>query len=278
MRSAGRKKNTNMSRAIKALLVLMILGGGLGSAGIPAGIGRPTDNDLNALIDKITGRISSYPELKYWNASVTSVLTEMEKTWKPKKVTRVFKTVRIADKERSEEILRAEETENGVVKDVTAKLVKEAEEGRRKAKKSDKEAGETRGDEDQERGRRSLDSDDLLPFSEINRPQYAFTRLEDGLLDGRPVYVLQSQAKIKSERLWEGRYFIGQDGHDVLKVALTLSKNPKFVKEFTVEVEFQVLTSGHFVVKRSRTKVDAGMVLKHVRMVIEEEYTDYEIT
>ena len=268
-----------MSRAIKALLVLMIIGGGLGSAGTPAGIGQPRDNDLNALLDKITGRISSYPELKYWKASVTSVLTEMEKTWKPKKVTSVLKTVRIADKERSEEILRAEETEKSATRDVTQKYVRESRERRLEAKRREEERKrEGRGAESEEKNHRSLDSDDLLPFSEINRPQYAFTRLEDEALDGHPVYVLQSQAKVKSERLWEGRYYISQDGHDVLKVALTLSKNPKFVKELAVEVEFQVLPSGYFVLKRSRMKVDAGMFIKHVRMVIEEEYTDFEIS
>ena len=257
-------------RRILALIAFLLLA----TAGGPS---LARQDDLGQILDRVMERIKSYPELPSWKASVASVLTEMDKTWKPKKVTRVLKTVRVTDKERSEEILRAEETEKGVVKDVTAKFVKEAEEERREAKNTDKEARESQGEENKGGGSRSLDSDDLLPFSEKNRLQYTFTRLEDDVLDGRPVYVLQSQAKIESEGLWQGRYFISLDGHDVLKVVLTLAKNPKFVKEFAADVEFQVLPTGHFVLKKSRTKVDAGMVLKHIRMVIEEEYTDYEI-
>jgi hypothetical protein len=234
-------------------------------------------DDLGQILDRVMERIKSYPELPRWKASVASVMTEMDKSWTPKKVTRVLKTIRVTEKDRSEEILRAEETVKGVVKDVTAKFVKEAEKERHREKNADKEAGKNQGEENKGGESRSLDSDDLLPFSEKNRLQYTFTRLEDDVLDGRPVYVLQSQAKVESERLWQGRYFISQDGHDVLKVVLTLAKNPKFVKKFAAEVEFQVLPAGHFVLKKSMMNIDAGMLLKHVRMVIEEEYTDYEV-
>jgi len=128
-----------MSRAIKTLLALLMIAGGLGRAGIPAGAGAPAEDETNALLDKIAEQINSYPELKNWKASVVSVLTEVDKSWKPKKVTRVLKTVRVTDKERSEEILRAEETEKGVTKDVTKKYIRESEERRLEAKKRQEE-------------------------------------------------------------------------------------------------------------------------------------------
>jgi len=124
---------------------------------------------------------------------------------------------------------------------------------------------------------RSLSLEELLPFSEKARQSFTFARLADEVIDGRDVYVLESQAKIKDEKFWEGRYFISPESYDVLRVTLTISKNPKFVKELSTEIDFQVLPDGQFFIKKTRMKVDAGMIIKHIRMVIEEEYSDIEI-
>ncbi|MDH7513828.1 MAG: hypothetical protein QHH14_12850 [Clostridiales bacterium] len=267
-----------MSWTLRTLLALLMIAICLGPPAVSLGAGASADDGLNAVLDKTAERIRSYPELKNWTASVVSVQTEIDKTWKPKKVTRVLKTVRVTDKERSEEIVRAEVTEKGATRDITRKYIREIEERRREEKKRDAERKrEVQAEEGEKQSRRSFNLEDLIPFSDKNRGKFVFSRLEDELLDGRPVFVLQSHARVQAEELWEGRYFISQDGYDVLKVILSLAKNPKFVKEFAAEIEFQVLPTGHFVLRKSRMKVDAGMILKHVRMLIEEEYSDYEI-
>lgn len=266
-----------MNRARWILFILVMAGGRATWPGIVAADAQGADDDLGAILDRTAARVSSYPELKNWKASVVSVQTEMDKNWKPKKVIRVLKAVRVRDMERNEDVLRAEETEKGVTKEVTAKYVRELAERQREAKKrEDERKRDVRADEDRKQ-RRSFNLDDLIPFSEKNRAKYAFSRLEDEMLDGRPVFVLRSSAKVPSEALWEGQYFISQDNYDVLKVILRPAENPKFVKKFTADVQFQVLPTGYFVMRKSRVEVDAGMVLKHVRMLIEEDYSEFEV-
>lgn len=266
-----------MKRTIRTLSFLMIAISGMAGDGIPVADAQGANDDIRSLLDKTAARISSYPELKKWKASVISVRTEMDKTWEPKKVTRVLKTVWVADKKRTEHIIRAEETEKGVTKDITTKYVREMEERQQQAKKREEERKRERRTDEHEKQRYMFNLAELLPFSEKNWGKFTFAKLEDEKLDGRPVFVLRSSARVPSEDLWEGRYFISQDGYDVLKVILSLAKNPKFVKEFALEMEFRLLPSGHFVIQKSRMKVDAGMVLKHVRLLVEEEYTGYEI-
>jgi hypothetical protein len=238
--------------------------------------GFAQDGDLNALLDRIADRAKSHWEIKSWRAGAATVVSEMDKNWKPKKTTRVKKTVSVTESERSEKVLEALRTEKGVTKDITAEFIREAAEERRDAK--DKPADNSTGNKDEQRGMsRSLSLEELLPFSEKARQSYTFVRLQDEVIEGRAVYVLESKAKIKGEKFWEGRYFISPESYDVLRVNLTISKNPKFVKEISTLIDFQVLPDGHFFIKKTWMKVDAGMVIKHIRMVIEEEYSDIEI-
>lgn len=39
---------------------------------------------------------------------------------------------------------------------------------------------------------------------------------------------------------------------------------------------FQVIPSGHLVLKSSRMRIDGGIFIKHIRMVVEEVYSDFE--
>lgn len=237
--------------------------------------GGPQDADLNALLDRIAERAETRPEIKDWRAKAVSVATEMDKNWQPKKTTRVTKTVAVTGSERSERVIEALQTEKGVTKDLTDEFRREAGEGGGAKDKPEENESQTG---DGKRGMsRSLSLEELLPFGEKARRNFTFTRLPDEIIEGRTVYILESKAKVKGEKFWEGRYFISPESHDVLRVSLTLSKNPKFVKELSTEIDFQLLPDGNFFIKKTRMKVDAGMVIKHVRMVIEEEYSDIEI-
>lgn len=237
--------------------------------------GLARDSELNALLDRIAERAKSHPEVKSWRAEAVTLAIEMDKNWKPKKTTRVRKTVEVTESGRREKVREALQTEKGVTKDMTEEFIREAEEGGDAKDKPEENMSQTG---DGKRGMsRSLSLEELLPFGEKARQNFAFTRLADEVIEGRTVYVLESKAKVKDEEFWEGRYFISPESYDVLSVSLTLSKNPKFVKELSTEIDFQVLPGGHFFIKKSRMKVDAGMVIKRIRMVIEEEYSDIEV-
>jgi len=243
--------------------------------GPSCGIGFAQDGDLNLLLDRIAERSATRPEAKDWRAMAVSVATEMDKNWKPNKTTRVRKTVEVNESGRREKVIEARQTEKGLTKDITEEFIREAEE--RSGPKDKPEEDKSQSGDDNKGMRRSLSLEELLPFSEKARRDHSFTRLPDEIIEGQTVYVLESKANVKSEKLWEGRYFISPESHDVIKVRLTLSKNPKFVKEFSTEMDFQVLPDGHFFIKKTWMKVDAGMVIKHIRMVIEEEYSDIEV-
>jgi len=88
---------------------------------------------------------------------------------------------------------------------------------------------------------------------------------------------LKSKAKTKDEKLWEGKYYIDQESFDVLKLEIKPSKNPKHVKELEFEMKFQVLPGGYFVVKKVRARINGGIFIKRIRMISEDEYSDYEI-
>lgn len=267
-----------MSWLLKSLLALIIIANCYLPNGISAGESPATDEDLSVMLDTVAKKISSYPALKNWTASVVTAQTEMDKTWKPKKITRVFKVVRVVGGRRSEEIVRAEEIEKDKTKDITQKYIREVEERRQEQEKREAERRkEPRAEDGSRQSRRSFNLDNFLPFNEKNRGKYVFSLIEDEMLDGKPIFVLQSRAKVRTEELWEGQYYISQASYDLLKAILRPAKNPKFVKEFVAEIEFQELPSGHFVLKKSKMKVDGGIALKHIRMIIEEEYSNYEI-
>lgn len=54
----------------------------------------------------------------------------MDKSWKPKKITRVFNLPHVVDNRRREEIKRAAEIEKGKMRDITQKYIREIEEHR----------------------------------------------------------------------------------------------------------------------------------------------------
>ena len=84
-------------------------------------------------------------------------------------------------------------------------------------------------------------------------------------------------AKEKDEQIYEGKFYIDQTTYDILKVRVKPSKNPRFVEELDMDIDFEVLREGKFTRRRSRTRVDGGLLFKRFRMIVEEEYFDIEI-
>jgi len=225
-------------------------------------------NEIELLLDYIKERQDSYPEYSRLKASAVTTTTKMDKNWKPKKVTVVKKILKFINGKEIEEILQVLETEKGITKDITEEYVKEA--GGKKVKGAKKR-------ERNEGGTFELTKGEIFPFEEEKRKNYDFIKLEDFYIDGFLVYVLETRARVKEEKTWEGTYYIDKDQFDVLKVKIKPSRNPKFIKEFDVDMDFRVTPEGYYVLKSSKVKINGGIFIKRIRMIVEEERSDYEV-
>jgi hypothetical protein len=229
------------------------------------------DKELFFLLDKITERFDSYPQNRSWKAMSIIKECEMNKQWQPEKTTIVKSIMKVADNESNNEILEAVETENGKTTDITKKVIEQDREQEEKAKKQPVKR------RDKNETTMGFSLTELLPFAKEMRSKYSFRKLEDTAIEGNPVYVIEAKAKEKDVKLFEGKYYIDQSTYDVLKIHVNLSKNPIFVDEMDMEMNFKVLPEGIFVLKNFRTRASGGMLMMHIRMLIEQEFSDYEI-
>jgi len=256
---------------IKGLLVLIFLI--LGAAGIMAADTALQEESLISFIEKISARMESYPELENWKAGLLTTNIEVDKKGNPKKLIKIKMLVTVRGDERTEDILEVLRTKKGKTSDITKEYLQKVEKQRakmekRKAKQTEKENGNSRFE---------ISLEELLPFSIEKRNKYSFELLEEKEYNEIPVYVLKSKAKSPGEKYWEGQYFIQKDTYDLLRIEISPSENPKYVKEFDIKMDFAVLPDGHFVVKHVETWINAGMFLKRIRMITKQEYSDYEM-
>jgi len=232
-------------------------------------------SDLASFLDKAALKIKSYPDKASWTSNTVTTITKMDRHWTPESVTVVTKIVRVSDGEREETILKAEETKKGKTRDITRKYAEDAREAREKEKKRRADANE--GDRG---GRRSmsLSLDEFLPFAEPKRGQFDFLLTEKAAVDGRPALMLEVTARVKSEKNWEGRFYFDPKTTDILGLEVRPSENPSLVKELEFRATFEVLDGRVLVVKSTRAKVNGGFFLKHIRQVIEETSSGFELT
>ena len=257
--------------------------------------------DQSAFLVKVDQRVSSYPDYKSWQAAVVSRRTEMDKNWRPQTVTVVTKKVRLADGVYEEEISQALETKKGKTKDVTAEFREEAREAAERARRRRAETNRAEGG-----GRRTLGFaiKDILPFGDALRERYDFTFLAEGRPERPGAVVIQARLKEayrskeadspaegdegerprgrEGERRrpsfnWEGTFIIDAATYDLLALDVRPAGKIRFVKRMVLAVDFIVLEGGQLVPARVKTAVEAGFFLKHVRMEVEEEYSDYKI-
>jgi hypothetical protein len=241
------------------------------SSGDAAGAGEAAE-----LVAKLADRLASYPELTSWQARAHATTSFMTSSWKPKKTTTTEKIVTADGKLWSEEILSAVETEDGRTRDVTDDARAEA---RERAEKQRRATDEGRKEDQRRRGRRSLDMtrDEVLPFNPEKHSGYDFTLKGPSDLDGAPVIVLQSRSRVRSQDKLEGLYYIDPETYDVLRAELTIAKRPAPLKRMEMEMEFQVLPSGHQVLTRAVMRMHIGLVVKNIRIEAIETYTDHII-
>jgi len=237
---------------------------------------QPADEiEAMDLVDKVADRIASFPDLKHWKASVLSKSYRMDKNWQPQKETDVAKIVTIEDKIRTEKILRATETEKGVQKDVTEEYEKKARKEEEKIRKQLAEGKDIdKGGRDR---RRELSRDELFPFAPEQQVKYDHRLLEGSVIGNRPVFVLETKARIRTDDYYEGKYFIDQDTFDVIRAEIGLADNPGPVKTLEMTFNFQILPEGYLFVKSTKIRIHIGLIIKNIRMEAEETYHDIEI-
>ncbi|MHB8094339.1 MAG: hypothetical protein ACYDH0_05290 [Candidatus Aminicenantales bacterium] len=262
-------KNRNARKA--AVLFL----GGLLAASLAAGpypLSSASDPSLDSLLDAAAGKMDSYPDLDRWEAVTVTTRSRMDKSWEPEKITRIKKSVHVEGQDRRESVLEAVEIEKGVIRDITERMARTYEERARKEREERASGKISKAGDD--RRAITLTKRDFLPFAPGERSGYEFRRLEDAIVEGIPACVIETRAKIRKPENTEGKYYFALDTMDILKVDLQPSRNPAFVKEIEMEVEF-IPSQGAPAMKRTRLKVHAGFLFKTVRLIIEEEYADF---
>ena len=113
----------NFVKTKKKLISFVLVLGAVTALHFP-GLAQVTE--LMLLVEKVSKQLDSHSKYDNWKASVTSITTKMDKNWKPQKVTTVKKIIKVFNKERTEEIIQALETEKGKTKDITEKYIKKA--------------------------------------------------------------------------------------------------------------------------------------------------------
>ena len=231
--------------------------------------------DLGSFLDKAAQKIKSYPDNVDWTANVIAKTTKMDRNWTPESMIVVSKAVKVLGGEREEVILKAEETKKGKTKDLTQKYAEDAQEARDKAKKRHAEERGGRGGAG--RGGASISLDSVLPFSSEKRGQFDFLLTENALVDGRPAFLLEVKAKVKDEKNWEGRFYFDPATIDLLGIEVKPSENPSMVKDLEFRMTFEILDGRYLAVKSTWIKVNGGFFLKHVRQIVEETYSGFEV-
>lgn len=225
--------------------------------------------DPAPLLDKISNRIDSYPENNNIQYKIVKKYSTMDKNWQPKKTT-VTKTIRkIVNGVISSEVLDALETEGGITKDIKRKTMEQV--------KKQVESENKKRTEQKDQNKIENPFDVFFPFSGNKRTMFEFKRLNDDTYNEMPVYIIEAVAKEKDEKLFDGKYYISKKTYDVIKARVKPSKKSGLVKEVDIDIEFQVLPEGNFMIKKMKTRADGGLLFMRMRIIQEDEYSDIKI-
>jgi hypothetical protein len=228
---------------------------------------------LDELIQKIDARTKSYKPYHEFTASAASVYSEMDENWKPEKTTTVLKQINQRDSSRTETIVKAVENAKGKETDITVKLREEAgkqEERARKAKRP-------KSGKDGQQQSMTVGFKELYPFSAEDRVNFTFTLKPDTVIDGNRLLRIQSRLKDRKSRRYEGEYSVDAGTFDILRLEGAPARNPKFVKEMRLVMSFKMLPGDVWMFKSFWMRMYASIVIKKIRLEIDESYDDFKI-
>jgi hypothetical protein len=212
--------------------------------------------NINVFLDHIEKRSNDLKNEKPYKVHVTSIISEMNGEWEPKKITTIHKIVTKTDSSETTEIKSSTIEVKGRKKDNTKNAIKDAQ--KKKGKENNMRVGK------------------FLPFIIQNREYYDFKLLPDSTINGQSVLVLQCVAREKSDKHFDGEYYINSNDFTLLGFRARPSKNPKMVKDMYVEIKFGINESDLYAVKRFIMRTHIKVLVKNFRFHFEETYEKYQ--
>ena len=212
--------------------------------------------ELNGLLDLIEKRSQFLENSRSYKVHAKSIMSEMDGNWKANKITTNDKIVTRIDSTYTTEILSSTIAEKGETKDNTENAIKELNENRNKGM--------------------SFKGKDFFPFATESRKKYEISIIADSTIDEQKVHVLRCTAKEKSEKLYDGDYYIDSSDYTLLGFSAIPSKNPKMVKDMQIKMNFGINESNVYAVKRFEMKTHVKVLIKNFRFQLLETYKNYE--
>jgi len=130
--------------------------------------------------------------------------------------------------------------------------------------------------EEKKRGKEK-DSKWISPFEEKGEGKFEFGLVREDTLDGRSAYVLSVKPKKKHKGLQKGLYWLDKKSLRILRSELSPSKNPKFVKEMKVFIDFTEVEEGVFVPRTFKVKGKGGFLFFKTNFEMERACKDYQL-
>ena len=226
--------------------------------------------ELDSLFTKINNKIKTYNQENYYSCNVITKEFSMNKQWQTEKIKVTEKIITQKDSVRNEEIIKVTEYQKDKEKDIT-------DEVRKEQTKRLKELEEERSDrtENEESNTLSLSLESFFPFGDSLRDQYHFTLMADTVIDGQSYFRIQAISKEKSRDRIEGTYWIRTDTYTITYMDLHFSQNPRFVKDLRMKLWFTEFDNNRWLPVRIWTHVHVGLIIKNIRMEVEEIYSEY---
>ena len=227
----------------------------------PAKYSSAGNAEIDQLLDRIeTARISG--DQIEWETVADSKVSEFDKKGQVSKETRMKRRmITKKDGKIENEIIEVLEIEDGKTNDITQKSIEQSR------KREEKDNGE-------EAKGISYGEDQLFPFDNNSRPKYSYHQLDDSQVDEKPVFVIETKAKESDTDTLEGIYYVDKELFKILKLVVTPSKMPMFIKDLSIEIDYKILPENISIMDKTITKMKGKFLFKRFDILMEENYTE----
>jgi len=125
--------------------------------------------------------------------------------------------------------------------------------------------------------RRSISSFGRSFFSAQRQAYYAYQLLAPDTVRGIPSHVLQLKPAEKHGSLIDGRIWLHGESFDPLKLDCRPAKNPKYIKELHIVMEFDETAPAIWLPTEVNGEGLAGFLFINKDFIIHERWSDYQI-
>jgi hypothetical protein len=132
-------------------------------------------------------------------------------------------------------------------------------------------------DKEEKKRAKEKESEWISPFDKDAEGKFDFALVREDSLHGKSVYVLSANPRKKGKGLLKGLHWIDKESFRVWKSELAPSKNPKFVKEMKIFMDFARVEQGVFLIKTFRVKGRGGFLFFKTNFEMERSCRDYRL-